>query len=288
MKRFVLFSLLVFLFSLSLAACNEESTDSKQVKKEAKADEPANKESAKKAEDPKPQEKKEPKKMQNQGVTEFAGSHILIAYKGAMRARPDVTMSKEEAKKKADELAAQLKTNPEKFEELAKANSACPSGQRGGDLGTWRKGQMTPAFDAAVEKLEEGKISGVVETPFGYHIIRRNKVVPPVMFAGSHILLSYKGAMRAKSDVTRTKEEAKKFAEDLLAKVKANPAEFEKLAKENSACPSGQRGGSLGQWKKGQMVPEFDTAVEGLKDGEFSGVVETPFGFHIIRRDALK
>ena len=197
------------------------------------------------------QDKKEPEKMQNQGSTEFAGSHILLAYKGAMRANPDVTMTKEEAKKKADELAAQLKTNPEKFEELAKANSACPSGQRGGDLGTWKKGQMTPAFDAAVEKLAEGQISEVVETPFGFHIIRRNKVVPPVMFAGSHILISYKGAMRAKSDVTRTKEEAKKFAEELLAKVKANPAEFETLAKANSACPSGQRGGSLGQWQKG-------------------------------------
>ena len=61
----------------------------------------------------------------------------------------------------------------EDFGELAKANSDCPSGQRGGDLGSFSKGQMVPEFDAAVFTMEIGSTSDVVETPFGYHLIQR-------------------------------------------------------------------------------------------------------------------
>lgn len=101
-------------------------------------------------------------------------SHILIAYKGATRAKPDVTLTKEEAKKKAEDLVGQLKKGA-KFEELAKTNSACPSGKNGGSLGPFGRGAMTPEFETAAFSLKPGEISGVVETPFGFHIIRTDK-----------------------------------------------------------------------------------------------------------------
>ncbi|MDR3427640.1 MULTISPECIES: peptidylprolyl isomerase [Silvimonas] len=73
-------------------------------------------------------------------------------------------------------------------------------------------------------------------------------------------------------------------AERILAEVKAQPFAFEALAKEHSACPSGKQGGALGQFGRGQMVPEFDAAVFGLGENQlYDGLVETQFGLHIIR-----
>lgn len=102
--------------------------------------------------------------------------------------------------------------------------------------------------------------------------------------AASHILLSYKGAKRADATVTRTKEEAKARAEELARKAKEPGVDFAKLAKENSDGPSKTKGGDLGTFGKGAMDKNFEKAVWKLKVGEISGVVETPFGFHVIKR----
>ena len=53
--------------------------------------------------------------------------------------------------------------------------SGCPSKMEGGDLGRFAKGDMNPAFEKALLELEIGRLSGVVHTPFGYHIIRRTE-----------------------------------------------------------------------------------------------------------------
>ncbi|MDQ7778133.1 MAG: peptidylprolyl isomerase, partial [Planctomycetota bacterium] len=98
----------------------------------------------------------------------------------------------------------------------------------------------------------------------------------------SHVLISYQGAVRSSS--TRTKEEAKKLAEEILQRSAAAGADFAALAKENSDCPSKEKGGDLGRISKGQMTAAFEKAVFELKPGQISGIVETEFGFHIIRR----
>ncbi len=106
----------------------------------------------------------------------------------------------------------------------------------------------------------------------------------PEKVAASHILISYKGADRASDKITRTKEEAKKRAAEVLEKAKAPDADFAALAKEYSDGPSSVKGGDLGTFGKGQMHPNFEKATWKLKVGELSGIVETPFGFHIIKR----
>lgn len=78
------------------------------------------------------------------------------------------------AQEKAAKIAAELKANPAKFAEIAKAESACPSKEQGGSLGAFRKGKMVPEFEKAAAALQECEISGVVKTRFGYHIIRRD------------------------------------------------------------------------------------------------------------------
>ncbi len=78
-------------------------------------------------------------------------------------------------------------------------------------------------------------------------------------------------------------------ANEILAKINAGEITFENAAKEYSTCPSGENGGSLGEFGRGQMVPEFDKAVFSMEAGEISKEpVKTQFGFHLIKLDAKK
>lgn len=96
---------------------------------------------------------------------------------------------------------------------------------------------------------------------------------------GSHILITDGPAGSAPD-----KAQARKLAESVLAKVRAKPADFASLAKEYSKDPgSAQKGGDLGWFGRGAMVKPFEDAAFSLKDGETSGLVESDFGFHIIR-----
>ena len=78
------------------------------------------------------------------------------------------------------------------------------------------------------------------------------------------------------------------LAEELLAKIKAGEISFEDAAKQHSTCPSGKEGGSLGDFGRGQMVPEFDTACFEMTEGEIRGPIKTQFGYHVIRLNGRK
>ena len=71
---------------------------------------------------------------------------------------------------------------------------------------------------------------------------------------------------------------------EILAAIKSGEVSFEEAAMEHSSCPSGQRGGNLGDFGRGQMVPEFDTAVFEMEVGEITEApVKTQFGYHLIK-----
>jgi len=99
----------------------------------------------------------------------------------------------------------------------------------------------------------------------------------PEQVRASHILIKTEAA-----DSNETKAQAKAKAEQLLEQI-GQGADFAALAKEHSGCPSGASGGDLGFFGKGQMVPPFEEAVYKLKPGQLSGIVETRFGYHIIK-----
>ena len=94
----------------------------------------------------------------------------------------------------------------------------------------------------------------------------KDKMLNPEMVNASHILV-----------------DSEEKANELLEEIKAEKITFEEAAKANSTCPSSQNGGNLGQFGKGQMVPEFDTAVFAMEIGEISGPVKTQFGYHLIK-----
>lgn len=100
----------------------------------------------------------------------------------------------------------------------------------------------------------------------------------PEQRSASHILV------KAEAD----KAAARAKAEKLLAQVKATPGKFAELARQNSDDPgSAAQGGSLGSFTRDTMVKPFADAVFGMKVGEVSGLVETEFGYHIIRLDGI-
>jgi peptidyl-prolyl cis-trans isomerase NIMA-interacting 1 len=103
-------------------------------------------------------------------------SHILIAYQGAKRASPKVTRTMDEARAQATKIAAQARAPGADFEALAKAQSDDPgSGPSGGNLGSFTRENMTKKFSDAAFALAVGQVSDVVETEFGFHIIKRTQ-----------------------------------------------------------------------------------------------------------------
>lgn len=118
---------------------------------------------------------------------EAQASHILVCYAGATRCTSD--FSAEEAKAKAEELAAQA--TAENFAELAAANSTEPGvATSKGDLGAIRpEDSYVQSFKDALFALEDGEISGVVETDFGYHVIYRRSSERVIAFELSSVAL---------------------------------------------------------------------------------------------------
>ena len=98
-------------------------------------------------------------------------SHILITWEGAERANPEIKRTKEEAEAIAKDLLKQAKAEGAVFAQLARDNSDGPSAPRGGDLGYFQEGVMTPKFNDFAFGNVVGHI-GLVETEFGYHIVR--------------------------------------------------------------------------------------------------------------------
>jgi NIMA-interacting peptidyl-prolyl cis-trans isomerase 1 len=213
--------------------------------------------------------------------TELSAAHVLIMYKGSERAPAKITRTKEEALALAQEVAKKAKAEGADFAALAKEYSDCPSAAEGGNLGTFAPFEMTPPFSDAVMKLAVGEVSDPIETEFGYHVIRRQALPPKA--SAKHILVQYKGSMRASPDITRTKEEALARIQECVKRLEVGE-KFEDLAREFSDGPTGPRGGDLGEFPQGAMVPEFDKAVFACEVGKVTDVVETPFGYHIIYR----
>lgn len=85
--------------------------------------------------------------------------------------------------------------------------------------------------------------------------------------------------LKAKHILVKHEYEAK----DLLKKL-AEGKSFEELARDFSQCPSASRGGDLGEFPRGRMIPAFEKALLTLKEGETSEAVRTQFGYHIIKR----
>jgi hypothetical protein len=211
--------------------------------------------------------------------TRMAASHVLVTYAGAVNALPNIARSREEARARAEEVRAKVLAG-EDFAGLARAYSDDSTGPRGGSVGGFMDGTMVAPFEAAVKGMPVGQISEVVESPFGYHVIRRDALAE---VQARHILVTWSGAPRAPAGVSRSKEEAKARVEEAKAKLASGTA-WADVARSFSDGPAKDDGGELGWLGRNQLAPALDTAVFDLDIGATSGVVESPWGFHILQR----
>ncbi len=140
-----------------------------------------------------------------------------------------------------------------------------------------------PAVDAEqLYNLAPGAIYGPYMNGKYYCISKSMGRKVGVNAKASHILISYEGTQVPNKKEKRTKEEAKAKAESILAQVNANPDSFMMLAFTASDDSSSQQGGDLGFFGPNQMVKPFNDFVFGSPIGKV-GLVETDFGFHIIK-----
>jgi len=203
-------------------------------------------------------------------------SHILIPYQGCQQALAEA-LPMEDARILLTSIADSISSGQVAFGEAAARHSSCPSSAQGGSLGGFVRGQMVPEFDEVAFNLEPGEVSEVFATSYGFHIILRQETIQ-----ASHILLAYQGAER--STATRTKQEALELMESLQNSISDGSLTFTDAAAENSDCPSSSNGGDLGPFPRNVMAPAFEEAAFALEPGDVSGIVETPFGYHLIMR----
>lgn len=154
------------------------------------------------------------------------------------------------------------------------------SKNNGGDVG-FITGEFYPEIYAWAKTRQDGQISRELIKSFdGLNIVKRlasrdgDKKI-----SAAHLLICYQGATQCAASFT--KEQAKAKIEEI--KKQATAQNFTELVKKNSTEPgAAERGGDLGVFKAGQMVPEFEKAVFAQAVGTISEVVETPFGYHLI------
>jgi peptidyl-prolyl cis-trans isomerase D len=142
--------------------------------------------------------------------------------------------------------------------------------------------------DVAYLVLDQADIAKAIEINEAdlkaYYEQNKSRLSGPEERRASHILLTLDAG--ASADAAQA---AEKKAKELLARVKADPAQFAQLAKENSQDPgSAQNGGDLGFFGPGAMVQAFNDAVFAMKKNEISDIVRTDFGLHIIQLTDVK
>jgi parvulin-like peptidyl-prolyl isomerase len=217
---------------------------------------------------------------------EYSTAHIVVQYKGAKMAPPGVKRTKKEARARAENVQKRAVKPDANFAVLAERYSDSPSKMRGGVIRPLVSGQESEDYEnylAAVSTLKVGEVSGVVETPFGFHVIKRLKLE---RIRASHILIAYTDSEGTPKE-KRTKWDAEALAKKIHGKLKKEKdlaAKFPEYAKKYSECNSAAKGGDLGLFARGQMVPRFEQMAFGLKVGRMSDVIHTKFGYHIIMR----
>jgi hypothetical protein len=210
---------------------------------------------------------------------EWAARHVLIGWKGAMRSTAD--RSKEEAKALAQKVLAELAAPGADFAAVSTTYSDDKvSAAQGGFLGFFGRGVMDERFQRAVEALQPGELSGVVESAFGYHVIQRlssEEALAIVQRTRAAIVIAFfpwKGLPR--STATRAKELAADDATKAMEAVRAGTA-MSALPAVLDAQPAAP-GFQTQVISRGAIRPEFKM----LEEAGF----ETPAGYAVIQRVA--
>jgi parvulin-like peptidyl-prolyl isomerase len=209
-------------------------------------------------------------------------NHILISFKGALHSPLAISRTKEQALEMARQARQDLLAGAP-FVDAAKKYSNGLEAKRRGYLGWMIKKALLPEHREAVWPLKDGEVSEVLETPMGFHLYQ---FVPPWpdTIGLKHIMVAYQGALLAPFSITRSKDEAKQRAQEVLARLKKGDA-WDTLTKKYSDDKStSASGGDLGIIPLNIIPTELEGVAFTSPLHQASGVVESPGGFHILLR----
>ena len=210
----------------------------------------------------------------NENQDEFEISHILIR-----TPEEGATEDVQKAKAKVDTAVNELNTG-KSFAKVSASFSDAPNALEGGNLG-WKSGAQLPAlFLDALKTMQIGDISPPLRSPNGFHVLKltnkRGGNSPLVIQQthSRHILIKL-------SEIMSEKEGKQKM--DNIKERLDNGEKFEVLARQYSEDSTASNGGDLGWINPGDTVPQFEKAMNELKDNQISQPIRTQFGWHIIQ-----
>lgn len=210
----------------------------------------------------------------NENQDEFEISHILIR-----TPEEGSTEEVQKAKAKVDEVIKALQAGAN-FAKVSASFSDAPNALEGGNLG-WKGAAQLPAlFLDALKTMQAGDVSVPLRSPNGFHILKltnkRGGNSPLVIEQthARHILIKL-------TEVVSEKDGKQKM--DNIKERLDNGEKFEVLARQFSEDGTASNGGDLGWVNPGDTVPQFEKAMNELKDNQISEPVRSPFGWHIIQ-----
>ena len=205
---------------------------------------------------------------------EYRLAHILVSVPEA--ASPEQVQA---ARKRAEEILSRLGAGAD-FEQTAIAESDGQQALSGGDLG-WRKtGQLPSFFTNVVGQLERGQVSELIRSPSGFHIVK----IMDIRGEERHLIKqTHARHILLRTDALVSEAEAENRLRQLRERVEQGE-DFATLARSHSQDPgSASEGGDLGWVTPGEMVPEFEQAMDQMGNGQISEPVQSRFGWHLIQ-----
>lgn len=206
--------------------------------------------------------------------TEFRLAHILVLV--PQQASPEQI---EARRVRALQALSELRRGTD-FAKVAATYSDAPDAMQGGSLGWRPAGRLPTLFLDALERMQAGDVSDILRSPNGFHMVKllekRGRAAPAGVQQTNvrHILL------RAREGLSES--EARERLRRLRERI-VTGTDFAEIAKLHSEDASAQKGGDLGWVAPGDTVPEFERAMNDLKEGEVSEPIQTPFGWHLVQ-----
>jgi peptidyl-prolyl cis-trans isomerase SurA len=217
--------------------------------------------------------------LANQTATGSSGEEYQLAHI-LLRAPESASPEQLQKLRLRGEQALKRARAGENFAQLTAAFSDAPDALKGGDLG-WRALERLPALYAEnASRLQAGEVSELLRSSAGFHIVKllakRGGSAPASVQQthARHILVRINEVV--------SEAEARRKLENIRERI-VNGVDFAEQARLNSQDGSSAKGGDLGWLNPGDTVPEFERAMDGLKIGELSPVVQSPFGMHLIQ-----
>ncbi len=194
-------------------------------------------------------------------------------------ATPDVIAQRQ---KRAEEVLRQLRTGAD-FAKIAATYSDATDALQGGVVGWRPSDRIPPMFAEALSKMQPGQVTPIMKSVGGFHILKLvDKRTLAQAQAEAEVQQTHARHILLKVTPTMSAADAKRKLAELKERLDSKASSFEELARLYSNDTSSNKGGDLGWLYPGDTLPEFEKAMNELKPGEVSGVVETSFGYHLI------